>query len=123
MKTLKVIVPLLVLTALATASKRPDSDFQDAVLAGFGNSATGISCRPNVWNPNITNCGQDVVRVYTLQFSDGRVYDIQSHGDKYKANVLASLAPGTHVLVRTDGKQVYVRYSNRESKFYIISAH
>jgi hypothetical protein len=130
--SLALLVSLSTLTAFAK-DKHPDSDYQDGTLVSFRTVTTGSSCtqqadtKGNVDdNGNVkantsgsANCSDDIERQYTIKSGDSTLVIAPILGFRH---VLSSSMPGATFRMRFDGKHVFVKIGDRESKYEIVGA-
>lgn len=123
--------------------KHPNADFQDATLVSFREVATGSSCSHygsttgnvqastddngetsgsiNSTTNGSTSCSDTGWIYYTLQVGEHN-FVVHRAPPFFKSSDLKGLLPGTHVLVRTDSKGLYIRVGDKESKFVVVEA-
>ncbi|MGA3333637.1 MAG: hypothetical protein ABSC62_05675 [Terracidiphilus sp.] len=130
--SLALLVSLLTLTTFAK-DKHPDSDYQDGTLVSFRTVSTGSSCsqqadtKGNVDDngdvkastSGSTNCSDDLVRYYTIRSGDSTL--VIAPVVVFRS-VLANRMPGATFRMRFDGKHVFVKIGDKESKFSIVEA-
>lgn len=141
---MKAFLPLILLVALpAWAKDKAHYDYQSATLVSFRTTTTGSSCSSstntagnidaNTDSAGLTtgtvsarssgssNCSADTARLYTVR-TDTNTYILERAGWSLKPSVLSNILPGTRVLVRSDGKHVFVKIDKHESEFAMIEA-
>lgn len=141
---MKAILPLILAVALPMWAKdKTHYDYQDATLVSFHTQTTGSSCssstntsgnvNANTDSAGLTtgtvsarstgssNCSDDERRLYTIR-TDANTFVIAPIGWTFKSSVLRNRLPGTPVLVRADGKHMYVKVDKRESEFAVVEA-
>lgn len=84
-----------------------------------------------------SNCSDDMRWLYTVKTDENTFVLTPDHSGKVKtgavlsmgwsamfvkASVLANRLPGTKVLIRSDGKHIYVKLDKRESMYSIVEA-
>lgn len=142
------IFPVLTLSLALTApsmwakDKHPNADFQDATLVSFREVATGSSCSHvssttgkmeastdesgqtsgsiDSTTSGDTSCRDTGWIYYTLQVGDHTFVVHHAVAPFFRSSDLKGLIPGTHVLVRTDSKGLYIRVGDKESKFVVV---
>jgi len=121
-----ILCALLVPVAYAT-------DYEDGTLVSFRTVNTGQSCthttntsgtvddsgNVKASSSGTTNCSDDLERQYTVKVGNN-TFVIAHVG--FTHSVLWNSLPGAAFKMRFDGKHVYVKVADKESKFFLVSA-
>jgi hypothetical protein len=126
---------LLLILAMPTFAKdkHPDSDYQDGTLVSFRTASTGSSCsnqgqatgsvddsgNVNASSRGSSNCSDDLVRYYTIRSGDSTL--VIAPVVVFRS-VLSNQMPGATFRMRFDGKHVFVKIGDKESKFSVVEA-
>lgn len=140
-----IVLALTLPTPIASAKdkhSRPDSNYQDGTLVSFRNVATGSSCSHTAEttgdvdattddNGNTsgtvksttrgsTDCANSYKRLYTIRYAESTLVIAHAPEIWNRPSVLARQLPGAKIKVRYDGKHLFVKVGEKESKFDIV---
>lgn len=144
---MKALVLLMLLATPALAAKRPEPDYQDAILKSFHTVPAGQHCSGNT-NGTVsdsgvidattsTNCSNSTRSLYTVVIGEqtfvitptlsakgtaGAIFSF-GYSEIFKKNsCLYGQLPGAHVLIRSENGMYHVKVGKRESLYRLVSA-